>query len=75
MKLWNQFTKSVTVIADRSIPERCIAFIRAHAAMLKANDLRQELTLHMHNLWDHGLVSSDHVVECMMEYDSLVSEA
>lgn len=71
MKLWNPFIKSNTVIADRSIPERCMAFIHTHYAVLKTNQLRQELVLHLHNLWDHGLVSSDHIVECMMEYDSL----
>lgn len=70
MKLWNQFIKSCTVIADRSIPERCMAFIKTYAVKLKTNDLRQELSLHLHNLWDHGVISSDHVVEYMAEFDS-----
>lgn len=70
MKLWNHFAHSHTIIADRSMPERCLAFIKEHAVKLKAEDLRQELVLHLHNLWDHGVVSSDDVVACMMEYDS-----
>lgn len=71
MKLWNSFIKSNIVIADKSIPKRCMAFIRANHAELKKQKLRQELVSHLHNLWDHGLVSSDHIIECMLEYDSL----
>jgi hypothetical protein len=71
LKLWNGFIKSHTLIADRSIPGRCMEFIRAHASYLNENDLRQDLTLHLFNLCDNGLVSSLHVVECMMEYDTL----
>jgi hypothetical protein len=71
MKLWNSFIKSNIVIADKSIPKRCMAFIRANHAELKKQKLRQELVSHLHNLWDHGLVSSDHIIECTLEYDSL----
>jgi hypothetical protein len=48
-----------------------MAFIRAKYAELKKQKLRQELVSHLHNLWDHGLVSSDHIIECMLQYDSL----
>ena len=71
MKLWNPFIKSNIVLADKSIPNRCMAFIRAKYVELKKQNLRQELVLHLHNLWDHGLVSSDHIVDFLLEYDSL----
>lgn len=71
LKLWNGFIQSHTLISDFSIPGRCMDFVRAYANDLNANDLRQDLTLHLYNLWDNGLVSSLHIVECMMEYDSL----
>jgi VEFS-Box of polycomb protein len=71
LKLWNGFIQSHTLISDFSIPGRCMDFVRAYANDLNANDLRQDLTLHLYNLWDNGLVSSSHIVECMIEYDSL----
>jgi hypothetical protein len=71
LKLWNGFIQSHTLISDFSIPGRCMDFVRAYASYLNANDLRQDLTLHLYNLWDNGLVSSLQIVECMMEYDSL----
>lgn len=63
--------KSNIVLSDKSIPKRCMDFIRANYAELKKQKLRQELVLHLHNLWDHGLVSSDNITECLLEYDLL----
>jgi len=72
MKVWNRFIKSHTIIADNSLPSSCMNFLRNQYYMLQENDLRQNLLLHFMNLWDEGLLSSKHIMDCMVEYDSLV---
>ena len=70
LKTWNGFIQSHTLISDASIPGRCMEFVQTYASYLNENDLRQDLTLHLYNLWDNGLLSSMHILQCMMEYDS-----
>lgn len=70
MKLWNQFIKSHTIVSDGDLPDRCVAFITSYLNEMRKLDLRQNLLLHLFNLWDSGLVSSAHVLCCMEEYDS-----
>lgn len=69
MKLWNEFMHSHTVVPEHRMFERCMTFIRTYAVKMKAKNLREELCHHLHNLWDAGMISSDHIVECMQEFD------
>lgn len=71
MRLWNQFIKCHTVLSDRSIPKRCMSFVRHIGQTLVTHELRQELLLHLFNLWDSGLLSSQHIEACMAEYDKM----
>lgn len=70
MNKWNLFIRSHTTVPDRSIPRRCLAFIREHSRDLVLCGLQQDLQLHLHNLWDSGLVSSSLMSECIAEYQN-----
>mmetsp|Transcript_31207 Transcript_31207/g.45689 ORF Transcript_31207/g.45689 Transcript_31207/m.45689 type:complete len:274 (+) Transcript_31207:103-924(+) len=69
IKLWNKFIKSHTTTSDRSIPSKCKTFIASHLQQLVTDDLRQNLLLHLYNLWDSGLISSNCILSCMELYD------
>jgi len=69
IKLWNKFIKSHTTTSDRSIPSKCKTFIASHLQPLVTDDLRQNLLLHLYNLWDSGLISSNCILSCMELYD------
>mmetsp|Transcript_6022 Transcript_6022/g.8787 ORF Transcript_6022/g.8787 Transcript_6022/m.8787 type:complete len:80 (+) Transcript_6022:558-797(+) len=71
MKLWNRFIKCHTVIPDSVIPEKCMDFIELFATELIENDLRSQFLLHLFNLWDHQLVSSEHILKSLRLYDEV----
>mmetsp|Transcript_14136 Transcript_14136/g.20905 ORF Transcript_14136/g.20905 Transcript_14136/m.20905 type:complete len:128 (-) Transcript_14136:577-960(-) len=75
MKLWNRFIKCHTVIPDSVIPGKCMDFIRLFATELFENDLRSQFLLHLFNLWDHQLVSSEHILKSLRLYDELKKSA
>jgi len=69
MNIWNIFIKSHTIIPDRSIPSLTYKFAEM-LSVFHAHNLRQNLLLHLFNLWDSSLVSSQHILLCMTTYDS-----
>jgi hypothetical protein len=73
MSLWNRFIKTHSTIADRSIPQRCAVFVRKYAAELKRLNLRQDFQLHLMNLWDAGVMSSEAIAQCLAEYDAAMT--
>lgn len=74
MKLWNSFIHSRTLIADSEIPRRCVEFIHKHSKEMASNGLRNDLLLHLMNLWDYGMVSRTNLEQCMALFDSLQDE-
>jgi len=76
MKLWNRHMNgSDEVVADRSIPGRCMDFVKLHGDKLAALGLRQTLLLHFCNLWDEEVISSKHVSTLMSYYDQRCKDA
>ncbi len=69
MNLWNRFIKCHHVIADRDIPRKVETFILMNRDKLKGADLRMNLLLHLNNLWDFGLISSNRISAFMAIYD------
>ncbi|KAL7538221.1 hypothetical protein ACHAXR_009031 [Thalassiosira sp. AJA248-18] len=69
MKLWNRFIKSKHVIADRHVPRKCHEFILEHGKQLREGGLRLNLLLHLFNLWDSGVISSDRILSSMAMFD------
>lgn len=69
MLLWNSFMKSHTLTPDRLISQKLLDFITTHKDELKSNNLRHCLLLHLFNMWDSGIVSSDFILIGMQEYD------
>ena len=69
MKLWNRFIKCHHVIADRDIPRKVESFIASHRDKLKEGELRNQTLLHLLNLLDFGLISSNFLTVCMIMYD------
>jgi hypothetical protein len=74
MQMWNRFIKCHIVVADRDIPEKCQEFIRSHIKELKAGGMRKNLLLHLMNLWDSGVISSNRILACLSLYDKGVAE-
>ena len=70
MKLWNRFIKSNHLIADRDMPEKCNEFIVIHRKQLLNAGLRLNLLLHLFNLWDSGVISSNRIFHCMSMFDA-----
>ena len=70
MKLWNRFIKSNHLIADRDMPEKCDEFIAIHRKQLLNAGLRLNLLLHLFNLWDSGVISSNRIFHCMSMFDA-----
>jgi len=69
MRMWNRFIKRHVVIADREIPAKCQEFIHTHIQDLKDGGMRNNLLLHLMNLWDSGVISSNRILACMQQYD------
>ena len=71
MKLWNRFIKSNHLIADRDMPAKCHEFIVIHRKQLLNAGLRLNLLLHLFNLWDSGVISSNRILHCMSMFDAV----
>jgi len=48
-----------------------MSFIERHSQEIIQYDLRQNLLLHLFNLWDFSLVSSSHILACMESFDAI----
>jgi hypothetical protein len=57
------------VIPDGEVAGMCLTFIRTRIDQLQG--LRQELLMHLINLWETRLIGSRHVSEYMALYDEL----
>ena len=75
MHLWNSFIRSDTIIRAKSIPQRCLNFVEAHATQIRDAGIGEQLTWHLVNLWDEGLISSDHMSACLDHYNKLANGA
>lgn len=71
---WNNYMNAHTVVSDQAIPQRCAHFIHSHTQILIKGDLRQNLLLHLCNLWDEGVISSTHILDLISIYDSYHSK-
>mmetsp|Transcript_62832 Transcript_62832/g.185557 ORF Transcript_62832/g.185557 Transcript_62832/m.185557 type:complete len:264 (+) Transcript_62832:1019-1810(+) len=71
MKIWNMFMKSHIITADKDFPQKCTEFVSAHGRKLVRLNLRQNLMLHLFNLWDSRLLSPSHILSCISAYDSI----
>lgn len=75
IKIWNKFMRSSTIAVDMKVPSKCLEFIRSHASKIGEENLRNEVTLHLLNLWDNKLISQYHVVFCTREMDRLLNDS
>lgn len=62
--------KLVAVVADKNVVGICEKFVRARKEQLKAMDGRVVLMQHFFNLWDTGLIGSEHLARFMEIFDS-----
>ena len=70
MQMWNRFIRSHIVIADKDIPGKCQEFVSSHIEELKAEKMRNNLLLHLMNLWDFGVISRNLLLQLMNIWDS-----
>jgi len=73
MKMWNRYIKCTHVIGDRDMPRKCHEFVAQHKKQLHEGGLRLNLLLHLFNLWDSGVISSNRILSCMSLFDDEVS--
>ena len=73
MQMWNAFVRSDTIIRSKSIPQTCLNFIEMNATKIRDEGLGEQLPWHLVNLWDEGLISSDHLSFCLDHYHNLAS--
>lgn len=71
MQMWNAFVRSDTIIRKKSIPQKCLNFIDMNATTIRDEGLGEQLPWHLINLWDEGLISSDHMSVCLDRYHKL----
>ena len=71
MMQWNSYIKSHNLIPDSDIPQKCLQFIQSCAHKVSSISFRNNLLLHLFNLWDNGIISSKHIALCMDIYDEI----
>ena len=69
MNLWNRFMESHTVVADTMLPDKCEDFLGQFHGVLIEKDLRHHFLLHLLNLWDNQLISSNRIMMLMKSYE------
>lgn len=74
LTIWNRFIKSNHVIGDRDMPGKCHQFILTHRNQLIDAGLRLQLLLHLFNLWDAGVISSNRIRHCMALFDGTTKD-
>lgn len=75
MHLWNAFVRSDTIIGAKSMPQKCLDFVEAHATHIRHAGIDEQLTWHLVNLWDEGLISSDHMSVCLDHFHKIANGA
>jgi len=73
MKMWNAFTRSYSIWSDAYVARGCTIFAVRHARELAAKKLRQNFLLHLVCLWERGLVTGEHIVECLAAVDAVAA--
>lgn len=57
-------------VADVHLPQVCVGFARAHSSLLAScKHTRRCFSLHLLNLVDLGLITPDHVDQCLLAVD------
>ena len=71
MKMWNHYIFYNKVYADRLLPQTSMAFAKAHARDIIQMGLRDNFLMHMINMWDYALITSDVISDCMVCVDKV----
>lgn len=77
-KIWNQFLTTKTCafdgvpISHQQLPLACASFVKAKAATLQQEGLRDELICHLFNLCAEGHIGRVHMTEVMALYNGIV---
>ena len=69
MKLWNRHVHCVRIYADHNIPYACEKFTQQYGDVIVAKGLRDNLLLHLLNMWATSLVGADTIYTCMAHID------
>jgi len=69
MKMWNRFIFYNKIFADYQVASRCVDFANAHGLELLQKNLRENFMLHLINMWDFALITSDTIAKCMVIVD------
>jgi hypothetical protein len=67
--MWNRFVYSNTALADSEIPKLCTNFVLKYRDEICRQKLRDQLLLHLMNLWDNQLLSWKMIIDLMYVFD------
>ncbi len=71
MLSWNIYLRDHPCLSDAQIGQRCIDFAAEHAKAMRADpELRRCFMVHLVNLWEFNIVTSDLVDACMVSIDA-----
>lgn len=74
MAKWNEHVEEFPVYADLWMPRVAEKFATLHAHYLAKHSLRYVFLLHLISLWDHSLLSLEHVELCITILDRYISD-
>jgi hypothetical protein len=67
--MWNRFVHSNTALADSHIPKLCANFVSKYRDEIIRQHLRDQLLLHLMNMWDNQLLSWKMIIDLMYFFD------
>ncbi|DBB04347.1 hypothetical protein WJX77_010776 [Trebouxia sp. C0004] len=71
MLSWNMYLHDHPCLADAQMGQRCIAFAAEQVQAMRADsELRRCFMVHLVNLWEFNIVTSDLVDTCMVSIDA-----
>ncbi|KAL0048331.1 hypothetical protein WJX82_001060 [Trebouxia sp. C0006] len=71
MLSWNIYLRDHPCLSDAQMGQRCIDFAAEHAKAMRADpELRRCFMVHLVNLWEFNIVTSDLVDACMVSIDA-----
>lgn len=69
LKLWNlHIMRNYKYKSDTMIRQACLDFVDKEGSTILAKNLSKNLTLHMVNLHEYGLISSGDILECIRRF-------
>lgn len=71
MKIWNLFCMKQNYITDAHIPLACLQFVQERGEEILENNLKNNLALHLVNLYDFSLIHPTVIVRSMAELDKI----